>query len=201
VNSILIIEDHPVMRGALTVFFEQSGRWELWGAAASIAQAQEILQRRGTDNLDIILADIQLDGGWGLDIIKSLPRKKAGARPFVVVYSMFDDYAHVQAAISLGAAGYVSKSRSEAELETALETVLREGTYLETALAQRLDLFTDTLSLLTKRESEVLSAVKEGLSNNEIAARLGISRRRVENVLSCIYDKTGIRSRLALQKM
>jgi DNA-binding NarL/FixJ family response regulator len=57
------------------------------------------------------------------------------------------------------------------------------------------------ISLLTKREADIFTLVKDGLSNQRIAEKLGISRRTVENILHCIYDKTGIPSRLELQKM
>jgi DNA-binding NarL/FixJ family response regulator len=54
---------------------------------------------------------------------------------------------------------------------------------------------------LTKRETEILSLVKNGLSNNQIANDLGLSRRTVENILSCVYNKTGIKSRLELERL
>jgi DNA-binding NarL/FixJ family response regulator len=57
------------------------------------------------------------------------------------------------------------------------------------------------ISLLTRREADIFTLVKDGLSNQQIAEKLSISRRTVENILHCIYDKTGISSRLELQKM
>jgi DNA-binding NarL/FixJ family response regulator len=59
----------------------------------------------------------------------------------------------------------------------------------------------NVISLLTRRETEIFTLVKDGLSNQGIADKLSISRRTVENILHCIYDKTGIPSRLDLQKM
>jgi DNA-binding NarL/FixJ family response regulator len=57
------------------------------------------------------------------------------------------------------------------------------------------------ISLLTRREAGIFTLVKDGLSNRQIAEKLSISRRTVENILYCIYDKTGISSRLELQNM
>jgi DNA-binding NarL/FixJ family response regulator len=57
------------------------------------------------------------------------------------------------------------------------------------------------INLLTRREADIFTLVKDGLSNQQIAEKLSISRRTVENILHCIYDKTGIPSRLELQKM
>jgi len=119
----------------------------------------------------------------------------------VAVYSAFDDYAHVNAALGMGVKAYVCKQRSEQELEKALLTVLGGGTYIDEAAQAKLQTVTDAFKLLTKRDSQILTLVKEGLSNKEIAASFGITHRTVENILSCIYDKTGIRSKTELQKL
>jgi NarL family two-component system response regulator LiaR len=101
----------------------------------------------------------------------------------------------------MGVRGYVCKSRSEAELEAALETVLRGEICRDEAAERELAAVSDAVSLLTRREGEILILVKKGLSNKAIADRLGLSRRTVENILSCVYDKTGVSSRLELQKL
>jgi len=70
-----------------------------------------------------------------------------------------------------------------------------------TAAQKKLQTITDLFSLLTKRETEILNLVKHGLSNKEISCQLDISRRTVENILSYVYDKTGIHSRLELERL
>jgi NarL family two-component system response regulator LiaR len=153
------------------------------------------------NSVDILLLDIQLEDGWGLDIIPWLRRQNKEKLPAVVIYSAYSDYAHVSAAFGMGVRAYVSKSRNEAELEAALETVLRGGLYTDKTVEREMSAVTSALSLLTKREGEILTLVKAGLSNKRIAEQLGISRRTVENILSCVYDKTGISSRVELQKL
>jgi DNA-binding NarL/FixJ family response regulator len=117
------------------------------------------------------------------------------------VYSHFNDYAHVSAALSMGAAAYISKNSDEKELEAALRTVLAGGVYVDKTAESNLKNTAAAVQLLTKRETEILGLVKAGLSNRAIAGKLGISRRTVENMLLRIYCKTGIGSRLEVQKM
>ena len=202
--QIVIIEDHPVMREGLAVWFSRTGRWEVAGTAASVAEAKELLTRL---KVDVALIDIQLEDGWGLDIIPWLKTACAqnahtqGNYPVLAVYSAFDDYAHVNAAVSMGVRAYVCKRRGEAELEKALLRALGGKTYIDETAQTKLEAVNSIFNLLTRREAEILSLVKDDLSNKQIATRLGISHRTVENVLCCIYDKTGITSRLELQKL
>jgi NarL family two-component system response regulator LiaR len=201
---IAIIEDQPVMRKRLADYFTGTGRWHVAGTAANLAEARTILSEGvepGAPAVDILVLDIRLKTGWGLDIIPWLRGLYGEKPPAVAVYSDFNDYANVSAALSLGVRAYVCKNRDETELEAALETLLRGGTYIDPDIEQQLTALVKTASLLTKREAEILVLVKSGLSNREIAARLGISSRTVENILSCVYDKTGIHSRLELQKI
>jgi DNA-binding NarL/FixJ family response regulator len=201
--KIVIVEDHPVMREGLASWFSRTGRWEVAGTAASVAEAKKLLTQV---RADVALIDIQLEDGWGLDIIPWLKNEYTHAytqshTPVLAVYSAFDDYAHVNAAVSMGVRAYVCKRRGEAELETALFKALYGKTCIDEAAQTKLETVNNFFRLLTMREAEILSLVKDDLSNKQIAARLGISHRTVENVLSCIYDKTGITSRLELQKL
>jgi len=201
ITSIIIIEDHPIVRNGLSAFFSAAGRWKVIGTAASLAEARKLMT---SVTADIVLLDIQLEDGWGFDIIPWLVTKskqKTIPLPLLAVYSTFDDSAHVRAALSMGVKAYITKRRSEQELETALRQTLDGEPYIDEAAQQKLQTITDLCSLLTKRETELLNMVKRGLSNKEISSQLGISRRTVENILSCVYDKTGIKSRLQLERL
>ena len=197
--GIVIIEDHPVMREGLAAWFMGTGRWSVMGTASTLAEAKDLLTRT---QADIVLLDIQLEDGWGLDLIPWYAKQTEFTQgPIMAVYSVYDDYAHVRAALSLGVRSYVCKRRGEQELEEALLTALSGGLCIDDSAQKRLQNVTDLFSLLTKREAEILTLVKGGLSNKEIAASLGLSRRTVENILSCVYDKTGIRSRRDLERL
>jgi DNA-binding NarL/FixJ family response regulator len=122
-------------------------------------------------------------------------------KPLVAVYSAFNDYAHVSAAMSLGVKAYITKRRGVEELEKALLEALSGETYIDDMAQTNLLNTANGLNILTKREKEIFSLVKTGLPNRQIAARLGISHRTVENILSCVYDKFGIRSRYELERL
>jgi NarL family two-component system response regulator LiaR len=119
----------------------------------------------------------------------------------MAVYSSFDDYAHVSAALGMGVQAYICKRRSEQELEAALRATLDGTPYIDDTVQSKLNKTVNFFSLLTKRETEIFRLVTQGLSNRQIAEDLKISPRTVENILSCVYDKTGIRSRAELERL
>jgi|GEM_PF-190662 len=204
-KNIIIIEDHPLMRRALVSHFKKTRRWNVTETASSLREAMDILDRVSYSQahyeqaqIDLVLLDIQLEDGWGLDIIPALPKNPG---PVTAVYSAFDSYAHVSTAISMGVRAYVTKRRSEKELEKALLAALDGEIYIDDSAQLKLQTVSDLRDLLTNREREILSLVISGLSNAEISAKLSINRRTVENILSCVYDKTGVKSRMELQKL
>ena len=209
IPNIIIIEDHPVVSEGLVEYFNKTGRWNVAGTASSVAAAKDLLS---VTSAHIILLDIQLEDGWGLDIIPWLAEQTKLAErveletpndcsPLVAVYSAFDDYAHVNAALSLGVKAYITKRRGLMELENALLKTFSGETYIDDTAQTKLLNTASGLNILTIREKEIFSLVKTGLPNRQIAARLGISYRTVENILSCVYDKFGIRSRYELERL
>jgi NarL family two-component system response regulator LiaR len=196
--SIVIIEDHPVMREGLANFFAGTGRWRFGGTASSLESAKELL--KGI-TADVILLDINLKDGWGLDIIPWLVQQTQSTQPIFAVYSAYDDWAHVRSALNMGVRAYVTKQRSLQELETALQKALSGSVYIDETAQERLQNTANTLDLLTKREKEIFSLVKSGMTNKEIAAKLNISHKTVANIVSLVYDKIGIRDRLELERL
>jgi len=194
--GLFIIEDHPMMREGLASYFSETGRWLVTGTASCLEDAKKILSNLTTD---LILLDIQLEDGWGLDIVPWL--KKLEQNPILAVYSAFDDYAHVSAALGMGVHAYICKRQNKDKLEEALLKALKRETSIDNSIQTKLNFVADLKSLLTIREAEIFNLVKRGLSNKEIADNLNISHRTVENILCCIYDKTGIKTRLDLQKL
>jgi DNA-binding NarL/FixJ family response regulator len=210
-NSIIIVEDHPVMRKGLASWFAGTGRWKVFGAAESLDAAKELMSQ-SQELPDIVLLDIQLKNKqdkedkplsetYGLDFIPWLKKQYSKKAPVTAVYTQFDDYVHVNAALSYGVQAYICKSQSETELETALLSTLGGENYIDPAVESKVQKVDEVRKLLTAREAEILSLVKENLSNKRIAEKLNISIRTVENILSCIYYKTGISSRADLEKM
>jgi DNA-binding NarL/FixJ family response regulator len=190
-HSIVIVEDEPVMRKALASWFAGTGRWLVYGAAATLDAAKALLSGPAKES-EIVLLDIRLETEWGLDLIPWL-KSRAKIPPAVAVYSCFSDSAHVSAALSLGVKAYIIKQRDETELEAALETVLAGGEWIdsEACLPPKA---TGPLSALTKREAQILSLFKSGLSSREIARHLGVKVHTVQNTATCIKEKLYIAS-------
>jgi NarL family two-component system response regulator LiaR len=192
-HSIVIIEDEPVMRKALAAWFAGTGRWLVYGAAATLDAARELLSGPAKE-ADIVLLDIRLETEWGLDLIPWLKGQTKGPLPAVAVYSCFSDSAHVSAALSLGVKAYIIKKRDEAELEAALETVLAGGEWIDPEAERPPKASDSPLETLTKREAQILSLIKTGLSFREIARRLGVKLHTVQNTATCIKEKLYITS-------
>jgi len=93
----------------------------------------------------------------------------------------------------------MNKRRSVEELEEALLKAINGEKIIDDTVQTKLEILADTIDALTRREAEIFALVKSGLSNKQIADRLDIKVRTVENILSIIYDKVGVNSRQELQ--
>jgi DNA-binding NarL/FixJ family response regulator len=199
-NTLALIDDHAMMRRGLGSYFTQTGRWQVLGEAASLEEAAVLFKHLAPGSLpEVVLLDIDLNGAWGLDLIPQL-REWYGKKPPVIIYSVYNDYGHVKAAIRSEASGYVCKSQSEKELEAAMVTVIQGGISYAEHLIVELDAVSDILYCLTKRERQIFELVQRFYSNRRIAAELNVSLRTIQNNLSNIYDKTGISSREELER-
>jgi DNA-binding NarL/FixJ family response regulator len=220
-KSIIIVEDHPLMQKGLLSYFSGTGRWKVSGTASSLNEAKHLLCKISTESPpDVLLLDIQLKDGWGLDIIPWLKEQQTDkirtgetqtdairtdttgeqqALPLMAIYTSFDDYAHVSTALSMGVKVYITKLRSEQELEAALLNAFSGIVCIDENAQMKLQNVKDVFSMLTKREAEIVLLVKKKFTNKQIAAELDISHRTVENILSCVYDKMGIKSRKELE--
>jgi DNA-binding NarL/FixJ family response regulator len=190
-KTVVIIDDHEMMRAGLVARLRE--RWRILGEAASLEQAKALLS--GLKKApDLVLLDLELGEEWGIDIIKSISTP-------VLVYSVYDDYAHIKAVMRSGAAGFVCKSQGAEELLEAMEDAAAGKTVFTSSLLQRMAAGSDLMLGLTKREREIFTMVQRGFSNRDIAATWGVSVRTIENNLSIIYDKTGVNNRRELEKL
>jgi len=192
-TSVIIIEDHSIVLQGLIDYFHKTDRFTIAGAVSNLEEAKILL---GNVTAEVIILDIQLKDGFGLTLIPLLAFK-----PVIAVYTAYDDFIHVNSALSKGVHVYMSKHRSVKELDEAITNALNGEKYIDDSVQVKLDLITNAAETLTKRESEIFTLVKNGLSNKRIASQLGIAVRTVENILSCVYNKIGVRSRAELQDL
>ena len=175
--------------------------WIIAGEAGSLEEAK-ILFSGLTEKPDLVLLDVELGKEWGLEILcmdsfRALFRES----PPVLIYSAYDDYAHINAALRSGVRAYICKTQRVEELLEAMEDVASGKTAFPASLIQRLTKVSGQLPGLTKREREVFSMVQRGLNNKEIANQLDVAVRTIENNLSILYDKTGVKNRRELERL
>ena len=184
--------------------------WKISGEAGTIAEAQDRLKPLITDSSIsgiIILLDLSLNGEDGYTLIPWLSAqlavsgctlKDAACQVRVIIYSAFENVPRIQQAVNMGARGYVSKTAPESEVLAALNEVAAGRLYVDQKLLQKVLAADSMLELLTTRERTVLILVQDRLSNEEIASKMNLTTRTVENYLSRIYEKTGttVRSEL-----
>lgn len=193
-KSFFLVEDHSLMRQGITGYLAEHSDF---ACAGCVAGAQDFLDAmaRGEKMPDVLVTDLNLDGGLdgGLNLIRTSRARFPHIK--IVAYSMYAAASVVSAALAAGADGYVSKLSEDAELLAAMVAVLSGRTYIEPQIAAELVAYERSLSIFTRRETDILRLVLQGKPNTEIAQSLGIQKRAVENYISRIYDKTGCRTK------
>ncbi|MFK0154411.1 response regulator [Streptomyces sp. NPDC090493] len=195
--SLLIVDDHPVVRDGLRGMFESAPGFTVLGEASDGAEAVTLA---GTLDPDVILMDLRMPGGGGVDAIRELTRR--GARAKVLVLTTYDTDSDTLPAIEAGATGYLLKDAPREELFTAVRAAAQGRTVLSPAVASRLVSAVRTPAApgnepLSAREREVLALVARGTSNREIARELFISEATVKTHLTHLYAKLGVNDRAA----
>jgi DNA-binding NarL/FixJ family response regulator len=201
---VLLVEDHELLRRGLIAALDK--RWVIVGEAASLEEARRVLTGLQSPP-DLIILDITLrDREWGLELMPSLVKQYGGENgstgiPPVLIYSVYSDYAHIKAAFNMGVQGYISKAEGLAELEAAMEMVVRGKVYVDKDILSKLNSVPEKIEGLTKREKEIFLLAQQGLDNRRIAEDLGLALRSVQNYLNRIYDKIGVKNRQELRDL
>lgn len=179
---LLLIDDHPLVEVALEAALSQSPIPVQLLSASSEKAARPLLQQP----LDIIVLDIGLPDGDGLEILRRLKIHRPDCP--VLIYSAQQTRHYVRRAQALGAAGYVVKSQRMAQLLSAILAVLGGQTAFSPMEEDEPEL------PLTQKERQILALLASGLSNLQIADQLHISNKTVSTHKKNILEKTGARS-------
>lgn len=179
--TVLLVDDHPVVREGYRRLIESRSRFRVVGEADTAAEAYRLYRSLEPE---IAVVDLSLPGPGGLDAIRHIRQFHAVAK--LLVFTMHQNPAYAVKAFEAGASGYVTKSSDPGELLRALETVLAGGRALSPdislALAgERLDRGQSPLADLSPRETEILRLIALGLTDEAIAASLCLSLKTVQN--------------------
>ncbi|WP_309501077.1 response regulator transcription factor [Saccharopolyspora gloriosae] len=191
---LLLADDHPVVRTGLRAVLDTEPDFEVVAEAVSAERAVELAT---TEAVDVVLMDLQFGAGMhGSDAtaaITALPDA-----PRVLVLTTYDTDADILAAVEAGATGYLLKDAPPEELAAAVRTAAAGQSALAPTIAHRLmDRMRTPGTALSRRETEVLELVADGLSNQRISKRLFLSQATVKSHLVHIYGKLGVDSRTA----
>jgi len=181
---ILIVDDHPVVRQGIAFMIDQTPDIQVAYQAENPGEAIDIVRRHA---VDLVLLDLSLKKGSGLDLIADL-RKWRPNIP-VLVLSMHDERMYAQRSLMNGANGYIMKEAPADMVVEAIRHVLRGGTYVSDRIKEEIiasavsrpeGRLTDPVRTLTNRELEVLRLIGMAYSTERIAETLGISVKTVE---------------------
>lgn len=201
--TILIIEDHPLVREGIRSYLERSTYHEVVGESASGLAG---LAKVGELRPDVVLVDLRLPEMDGIEVLRRIRQDYPLTR--ILVVTMHSGTAYVTRAVRNGAHGYLLKNSDIQDLATAIDTILSGSTWFSPSVASALDdegHVVDPYEELTSREREVLQLVAEGRTATDIRDILYISARTVEKHRSNLMKKLGLKShaeviRYALQR-
>jgi DNA-binding NarL/FixJ family response regulator len=195
--SIVVADDHAVVREGLRALLSAVDGYELTGEAGTGAEA---VRAAVTLHPDVIVMDIQMPGMTGIEATREISRVAPGVA--VLMLTMFEDDESVFAAMRAGALGYVLKGASPTDMIRAIAAVAAGEAIFGTGVARRALTYltaprpdTPAFPELTPREREVLGLIAGGLANAAIATRLGLAPNTVSNHISNIFGKLQVASR------
>lgn len=191
---LLLADDHPVVRAGLRAVLETEPGIVIMAEAAT---AEDAVDRVAEGDIDVVLMDLQF--GKGMTGAEATARitSRSGA-PRVLVVTTYDSDADTLPAIEAGATGYLLKDAPPEDLAAAVRTAAAGRTTLAPAVAERLmNRLRAPGTALTRRETEVLTLVAEGLSNQAVGHHLYLTEGTVKSHLARIYTKLGVDSRTA----
>ena len=190
--SVLLVDDHPIVRAGLRALLTGSGEVTI---AAEAATGEQAVRLAAESEFDVVLMDLQLGAGIdGAEATRQIVEQPHAPR--VLILTTYDTDADIVRAIEAGAAGYLLKDTATDVLVAAVRSAAAGESVLDAPIAARLERRHES-SRLSPRELEVIGAVAGGLTNREIAARLCLSEATVKSHLVHVFTKLDVDSRTA----
>ncbi len=199
--KILLVDDHEIVRRGLRDILAEEFPQAVFGEAGSVPQARQLIVQRAWT---LVLLDINLPGGSGLELLAEL--RQARPQAAVLVLSSYPEEEFALRSFKLGAAGYLTKASVADEMLTAVRKALGGGKYVSAVLAEKLaaalgdDQVQALHETLSARELEVLRLVATGQTIKEIAAALSLSEKTIGTYRSRISEKLSLSTNVELAR-
>ena len=194
-TRVLLVDDHPMIGAALEMLLRET-KFQLLGRARTVAEGNAQLNRQKPD---LLLLDVNLPDGSGLEVLRRLSR--ARSRPRVILLTAGMDEAQLLGAAELDPEGMVLKTSDPSLLIECMEAVVADQRWIDPEIAQRIRQAEERAASappLTRRERELIELVRQGLRNRDIAAELGVTEGTVKVYLHAIFDKFRVENRTEL---
>ncbi|WP_422925439.1 response regulator transcription factor [Singulisphaera sp. PoT] len=195
----MIVDDHPAVREGLAIRISTQPDMAVCGEADDVAKALELFEAHTPD---IIVIDISLKAGDGLDLIKRI--KERDESVLLLVWSMYHESLYAERALRAGAKGYINKVEATSTIIEAIHQLIAGKIYLSDGLREKIlnRLVGDAnekphkspIETLSNRELEVFRLIGHGLSTGEIATRMSLSNKTVETYRDRVRSKLNITS-------
>lgn len=191
-TRVLLVDDHELIRQGIARAFERATDMVVAGQAGSVAQA---LTAYETLRPDVVITDLQLPDGTGIDLIRAIRRQSTGTG--LVMLTMYSGDEQLFAAMDAGASAFVGKDTPAGEVvKAAAHAAVSPRTFLCSDLAGvMMRRSSPATPRLTKREQEVLGLLADGLGTAAISGRLFMSESTAKTHIARIYQKLGARNR------
>lgn len=200
-RRILIVDDHEVVRDGVKRLFEEQPGTTAFGDASTASEALKVISEH---DWDIVILDLSLGGRSGLDLLKEL--KQVRPRVPVLILSMHSEEQYARRAFKAGAAGYITKDSSGAELSKAIDKVIKGGKYVSPVLAEKLVTYlekgTDAApqDALSDREFQVMRLIASGKTVSEIAQLLTLSDKTISTYRARVLEKMAMKTNAELTR-
>jgi DNA-binding NarL/FixJ family response regulator len=195
-RTVLIVDDHPIVRQGLAQLIDQEKDLEVCGQAADAHEAMQAIRQL---NPDMVIVDISLKDTSGMELIKDLKIQHPDLP--VLTLSMHDEAVYGERALRAGARGYIMKQEATGKVVTAIRRVLAGEVYVSDGMAAKMvsklvgggtRTAASPADSLSDRELEVFRMIGEGFGTREMADKLHLSIKTIETYRAHIKDKLGL---------
>jgi DNA-binding NarL/FixJ family response regulator len=194
--TVFLVDDHEVVRRGVADLLDRERDLKVVGECEGAAHA---LARVRATRPDVVLLDVRLPDGNGIDLCREITAAFPTTR--CIVLTGYDDDEAVYSAILAGAVGYVLKDIRGNGLIDSVRRAARGDSLIDESVRERVTRKMHGLdddprfAKLTEREREVMELLADGLSNRQIAERVGLAEKTVKNYVSAVLGKLGLQSR------